>query len=355
MVLDPILSLFPVPDYLSMPAVGLDISDRSLKFAEVSHVSGASLKLSRFGEIDIPVDFIKSGAIVEEKGLVELFIKFREENNLSYVTVSLPEEKAFVVKIILPKVARRDLRETIELHLEEHVPFPASSVVFDYDVVSEDETNIGVVVSALERSTVDSYLNVLKLSGFIPVAFEIEAQALARALIPQYAKGTFFIVDFGRVRTGFAIAEKNTIQFSSTVSIGGDAIVAAVTARFGVKEEIAREMKEKRGLRRNVDEELFFAITPTVSVLRDEIVKHENFWNTRSRSPIEKIILTGGDANIPGLADYLASGSGTPFLLANPWVNILSFENKIPEVPFNQSLRYATAIGLALRKVNRFI
>src|SRR3989344_883586 len=352
MLLRSLLEIFPVPEYISMPACGLDISDRSIKFVEITPGQG----MRRFGESDIPPGLIKSGAITNEQALTEVFKKFRSDKKLLNVVASLPEEKSFVVRISLPRVEKSELREAIELHLEEYVPFPASSVVFDYDVVSENEANFEVVISALEKTTVGSYLDVLKASGFVPLAFEIEAQALARALVPQYAKETFFVVDFGRSRTGFAIVERNSIQFSSTIPIGGDSIVAAIVDRFKVKEEVAREMKEKKGLRRSVDEELFFAITPTVSVLRDEIVKHESLWNGhkeeggKKHGEIDQTILTGGDANIPGLADYLASGSDTPFVLGNPWTNVINFEHTIPGIPLNQSLRYATAIGLALRR-----
>ena len=70
------------------------------------------------------------------------------------------------------------------------------------------------------------------------------------------------------------------------------------------------------------------------------------------RPTIERILMCGGDANIPGLLEYLSSGLDTPIAFANPWINILpSFDKEIPPMTFNNSLRYATALGLALRKI----
>jgi hypothetical protein len=37
--------------------------------------------------------------------------------------------------------------------------------------------------------------------------------------------------------------------------------------------------------------------------------------------------------------------------LGNPWINITDFKYYIPEIEFEDSLMYATAIGLALRTI----
>ena len=42
-----------------------------------------------------------------------------------------------LANIRIPRVAPRDVRETIELRLEEHVPISGADAVFDYVVVGE--------------------------------------------------------------------------------------------------------------------------------------------------------------------------------------------------------------------------
>ena len=193
---------------------------------------------------------------------------------------------------------------------------------------------------------------------FFVVAFEIEAQALARSVVARESKTTCIIVDFGRTRTGFTVFSSDIVWFTSTVAIGGDNIVRAIAQKTGVTEKMARSIKEKNGLSRAVgNREIFNAITPIVSILKDELEKHYLYWNTHSdesgavRPKIEKVILLGGDANVPGMLEYLASGFGVQFSFANPWVNLIeSFDKVIPPIPFNHSLRFVTALGLALRR-----
>jgi hypothetical protein len=46
----------------------------------------------------------------------------------------------------------------------------------------------------------------------------------------------------------------------------------------------------------------------------------------------------------------LTANLKVPVEIANVWTNIISsFDDKIPSISFNESLKYATAIGLALK------
>ena len=54
--------IFPPPRYLQMPALGMDISDRSLKFVEILEKGGA-LRLGRFGKRTLPEGLIEAGEI----------------------------------------------------------------------------------------------------------------------------------------------------------------------------------------------------------------------------------------------------------------------------------------------------
>ena len=96
---------------------------------------------------------------------------------------------------------------------------------------------------------------------------------------------------------------------------------------------------------------------PTVSVLRDEVNKIYNYWNTRpvgdvngTREAINQVVVCGGQATLPGLAEYLAASFTAPINLGDVWTNVLPANKITPPITFNQSQKYATAIGLALRQ-----
>jgi len=337
-----------------MPAVALDISDRSVKFLKIGR-GKKGLSVDFFGEKIIPQGTIESGVIQDREGLKNIIKDLVKEKGFDKAVISLPEEKAFLVTMHIEGVSKSELRESISLQIEEHIPLPGAEIIFDYDIIKEHKGGFEVAVNAMSKAIVRTYFDAISEAGALPLAMEVEGQAMARSLVRENNEGTYMLVDFGRMRTSFTIVGDGKARFSTTVPIGGEKIVDAIENNLKVGRDKARNMKEEIGLKKEDDERLFQAITPVVSLLRDEISKHHAYWNNRtdekghSYPGLYKVIVCGGDANIPGLMDYLASGCDLTFSIGNPWINMNSLEKYIPEIPRNHALRYATAIGLALR------
>ena len=349
-------SFFPPPRYLQMPAVGIDISDRSLKFVEIVEVKG-ELRLGRFGKRTLPEGLIQAGEIKNKEKLAEFIKTNFQEVTGSFVVLALPEEKAYVSHISLPKLKKEEIRDALELQLEEYIPLPASQAVFDYEVVSgEKEDHTDVVAVAFGRSLVENYLEVMNGAGLRPIVFELEAEALRRAVLPRQANGTKMIIDFGRTRTSFIIVSEGVVRFTSTVGVAGEGLDRAIGRALKVDAHEAERAKKEQGLvRTEKNKAIFNAILPIVSAIKDEVLRHMAYWKNHAEhlhggnTEIDILYLSGGDSNLTGFSDYLSYELKVPVKLASPWVNITDFERYIPEIAHNESLYYATAIGLALR------
>ncbi len=91
----------------------------------------------------------------------------------------------------------------------------------------------------------------------------------------------------------------------------------------------------------------------TVSVLKDELVRHIAFWMSEEsgipRSPVDRVLIVGGNGNLKGLPEYLSRVLALPVMIANVWGNAFPLDEYVPPLPFHESLEYATAAGLALR------
>ena len=83
---------FPPPQFLQMPAVGLDISDEACRFAELIETR-KGLVVGRFGEKVIPRGVIESGEVKKIDDLRAVFKEMRKEHGLEFVNVSLPGRK----------------------------------------------------------------------------------------------------------------------------------------------------------------------------------------------------------------------------------------------------------------------
>lgn len=315
-----------------------------------------------FGQKILPEGLIEKGEITNSKDL-SLFLKKSCRNiGMEYIVAALPEEKAFVSLMNLPEMEKEFLRSAVESQLEEYVPLAASEAVFDFEVVFHHGNNhkqkgVQVVVVAYPRRVVESYRNAFHGAGLKPIAFEMEAYALRRAVLPEYHKGTDMIIDFGRIHTSFAIVHDGLIRFASTISVAGNAINEALKKRFSVDYAEAERIKENRGMIRSKSNiETFNAILPVASAIVEEIQRHIIYWDTHAEHAgvsehggINRILLAGGDANLAGFPEYAAFELKLPVAIANPWLNIASFNDYVPAIPKNKSLVYANVLGLALR------
>lgn len=357
------LASFPPPRFLSMPAVGLDISDSSVKFVElVNRPYGKELGM--FAERDIPDGVVVNGEITDTERLARVLAGLRSDFHLEFVRVSLPEEKGYVFQTKIARETPPDqVRGIIEFSLEENVPLSPAESVFDYEVVQSGVTTASdhadVNVSVYPKKIIDLYMTAIRRAGLVPLSFEVEAHAVARAVVRDGDLGTYLIVDIGRARTGLAIVSGGALAFSSTLDVGGDAFTVAIGKYAQVLPEKAEAMKNDRGLlRQRGDEELYASLVATVSALRDEINRHYIYWQGKKgpdglpAPQIQKVILCGGNANLAGLPEYLSSSLRVHAERANVWVNAASFDDAVPEIGYHQSLSYATAIGLALRERN---
>ena len=81
---NPIFRIFPPPRFLTIPSVGIDISDHSIRFAELKR-KGKYFVLSRFGEEAIPENILISGEIKNVNALKEVLASFREKYKLHFV------------------------------------------------------------------------------------------------------------------------------------------------------------------------------------------------------------------------------------------------------------------------------
>lgn len=343
----------------------MDISDQSVKYVELERFKDG-IHLRSFGKESFEKGLVEAGQIKEREKFVKFLKDFRNKLKNNYLIIALPEEKVFIGTIRLPLMKEEEIRTSLEFQLEEHVPLPIREAIFDYEVegeISDDKSlktrrdYLNASFTAAPSVLVRSYHDVFKEAGFVPLVFETEPHALIRALIRPEEKRVQLIIDFGKTRTSFVIVHGTRIGLTSTIKVAGEALDSALVQAFSVTPEEGSRLKREKGLLGGKEnEKLFSALLPVVSSISREAKRHLTYWETHTddiaaNKGIERAILCGGDANLIGLAEYLCHELKIPVELANPWINITPFEDYIPEIEFNDSLMYATAIGLALRSI----
>jgi len=361
-------------DFLTLKpeAFGLDISDSSLKVIKLEKKAG-DLSLVSYGEGPISTGVIRKGEIRKEKELAKAVqnaiskVKGKKINS-KYIIVSLPEEKAFLQVIQMPLLAEEDLKSAVIYEAENYIPLPIEQVYLDSWVIPSDKDNLDhqdVLIAALPRAIVDPYLSALKLAGLQPLAFEIESLAIARALVKkEEVKQPVLLVDLGASRTSFNVFSGRSLRLTLSIPVSSQGLTEAIEKTTGVSLAQAEKLKLKHGIKEKEGKEgakVFEALIPSLTDMSEQTKRCIDYYLSHSSSEhlpanskkIEKIILSGGGANLKGLPEFLTDRLKIPVEIGNPWINILKKGKKEGNgLSFEKSLSYTTALGLALRGVD---
>ena len=303
--------LFPPPKFLSMKHAGLDISDDAIRCIEYD--SGPhGLFIKKFASVPIPAGQIDGGDIKDEKAVSALLGKFDHDNDLTYVKVSLPEEKAYLFQTDVPSTDVKAVTQHVEFKLEENVPLSATDAVFYFDLLPKAVTGgtLRASVSVVPRTYVEHFISVLNVAGIFPVAFEIVPKSIAKAIIPEHMDDAVMIVHSMAHKTGIYIVSGGVVCFTSTIS--------------------------------SVD----------AAALSTEIDRVYTYWMSHgiATSAVKHISLVGRGAPAFEIAikHSAAVPAGLSVSVGDVWKNAFDTNHYIPPISKDDSLDYAVAAGLAM-------
>jgi type IV pilus assembly protein PilM len=350
--------MFPPPQYLTMPAVGIDISDYSIKYILLHHVKGRVV-LGAHGKVDLPIGTIEHGEIKDPTTLTKILTKLRRDTGFEYVHLALPEEHAYLFQMDFPRATQDEVEQMLEFHLKENVPIAAEEAVFDYNIIKETNASYLANVSVYPAPIASLYLDTLVTAGLKPLSVELEGQATARALLRPDDTSTNIIIDVGRSDASLSISVGGIVGFTASLELGGDHFTRSISRHLSLSFQEAEKLKRDYGFA-DVPENssVYSALLPTIQQLKEAISKHYLYWQMHADSglgstEVSRVILIGGNANLRGMAEYMEVGLEVPIEIGNVWQNVFSFEEVLPPQNAHESLEFATAVGLALRSVMR--
>jgi len=348
---------------------GLDISDLSLKIIKLKK-KGKLLGLASFGETSIKPGIIKEGEIKKEEELVKIIQEGLnkvkgEPIKTKYVIASLPEEKAFLQVIQMPRMPEEDLKSAVVYEAENYIPLPIEEVYLGSQIVLpvvNGLDHLDILIAALPKKTVDPYIACLKKANLKPLALEIESLVIARALIKgERTTSPVLLIDLGATRTGFIVFSGHSLRFTFSIPVSSRGFTEIISRALKINLTEAEKLKIKWGLEKKKEGgRIFEALIPALTDLVQQIKKYLSFYRTHAShehlpsdgKEVGKIFLCGGGANLKGLPEFLSLQLKIPVGIGNPWINILPESQKeVPELPFEKSLAYTTALGLALRGI----
>lgn len=340
--------------------IGIDISDKSIKVAEITE--GRVPRLRAVGWAALPAEALERGLIKDaDMVLKQLQEAFGRSSPVPIsgkrVVASIPEIQSFVSTVEVPNMSRREMDEAVQWAMQQNIPFDLERVYLDWQpLLTLPNNKVRVLVGAAQREVVDPLLYVLDSLSLVTVGLELEAQSIVRSLLPLSATDIqgVLIVDLGAVSTNVIFFDQGSMRFTASVPEGGDLLTAELAKALSLSPEEAGEKKALVGVSvQAADQTVAVPLRAATKTLLAHVaqVSRDVVRQVGSGATIQGILLAGGAANLQGIAEVFGEVMpGIPVQLGNPWTNLLDSgqESEAP-LSIEDAAHFATALGLALR------
>jgi len=339
--------------------IGLDIGSSSIKVVELDETN-RGYKLANCAMSPIPPEAIVDGSLMDSvvivdtiRDLIKSFkIKTKE------VATSVSGHSVIVKKISLPVITEDELAESIQWEAERYIPFDASDVNIDFQILGANEENdelMDVILVAAKKDIINDYLSVLLEAGLNPVIIDIDAFALENMYQTNYPVklGEIVgIVDIGANVMNINIMKDNISAFTRDAFKGGSSITEEIQKYLHVDYEEAEALK----VGTKIDDSKQKAIGGILKTASDgfasEIGQSIEYFQKTVNQNIDKLYICGGCAKIEGLSKTIESQIGVPVHVVDPFQNIEITKRDLTLEYINDiGPSMAVGVGLALRRV----
>ena len=341
--------------------VGVDIGSSSVKAVELQK-KGGNLQLMSLGYENLRADTIVDGQIMELNNVSDVISNIFSEHKIktTQVAAGVSGHSVIVKNIVVPKMSEEELHESFSWHAEEHIPFDIADVNLDYQITGNADDALSVLMAACKSDKIANVKQAIQLAGKHPVIIDVDAFALQNCYEVNYRPAPGVVVallNIGASTMNINILNGTRSVFARDASVGGSQYTSLLQKELGLSFEQAEGVKRGLPVPEGTEARPIQPIIETVSdILALEIQKTMDFYRATAEdgeSSIQKILLSGGGAKLPGLSAYLAKRFEIPVEFFDPFRQIdVDARRFDPDYMREVVSEMAVAVGLALRGVD---
>ena len=340
--------------------VGIDIGSTAVRAVEVSDAGKSHPTLVRYHEVALLEGAVSRGEVLEPNTVAAAIKQlwsaggFKSKN----VVLGMGNHRVLARDLTVPKASMKLIRESLPFQVQDMLPVPVADALLDFYPISESEGEAGTEINGLLVAAVkDEVLgNVLavELAGLTPVEVDLIPFALSRAIHRGVSTdGAVVQIDVGAGTTSVVITIAGVPQFVRLIPNGGSDLTQALADRLGVDTTLAESLKRSMGIApsgtppenqaaeiiiREVTLELLNSLRNTVNY----------FINTRRNLTVDRLVLTGGGAQLTGFAQALCEMTRLPVVAPDP-SGAVSLARGVDAGALKQTAgTFLVALGLAL-------
>jgi type IV pilus assembly protein PilM len=365
--------------------IGLDIGSNVVKCLRLAE-GGERPRITHFAMVPLPPEAIVDGEIMDRELVIQALVDCADQAGLpdEPVASAVSGRAVIVKKITMDKMSREDAREAIYWEAEQHVPFDIDDISLDFQILRDDigAGQMEMLLVAAKKDMILGQAELIRDAGFQPAVIDVasfanqnawefarhgaatpaaladedaagdaEGAPAAEEAEPESSGEFVALLDVGGGVTNVHIVRAGIPYFTRDLPVGTTHFIEEFQKQLGLTYD--RALAVAQGNVEHVDAQLLDEIVRSVgSEIYQGLEPSLSYLKTSGEADgIERIVLSGGGAKLPGLREYLASCYSVPAELADP-LAALAYE---PEVfsganPAELSPLLSVCVGLALRK-----
>jgi type IV pilus assembly protein PilM len=344
----------------SKSLAGLDITTSSIKLIELVP-QGRGYRVECYAAEPSPPNSITEKSIVDADAVGEAVRRAvkRAGTKATEVAIAISGDAAITKVIQMPRQLNdNDMEAQVEIQADQYIPFPMEEVSFDFQVIGEspsDPDMVDVLLVATRTENVDQRRAAVEAAGMKAHVVDVEPFALENActlLTHQMPDGgmdhQIAVVDFGASSTTFSVLQDLRVVYNRDFNFGGQQLTEEIMRIYGLSLEDAGRAKKEGGLPSNYQPEV---LDPFVDDMTQQVSRSLQFFlaSGGGREQPDEILVCGGCANIPGVADLIASKVGIPTEVGDPLGQMKVSSRARTQGVESDATALLTACGLALR------
>lgn len=340
--------------------IGLHVNTHALKAIQFDF-KNKHTEVRASSNYPLTKGLMQNDAFIDRKKLTEFIkhsLKVPQFGTFSTnrVVISIPESKSFIRVMEVPLIAEDQAEYAIMFEAEAYIPLPMEQVYYDWQIIAKKASTMDVLMIASPKEYVDAYMGIIEGAGLKLCGIEVEAQSVARALVPSKVDEPILIADMDAFKTALIMVENNVLQFTSSVPVAGNEFTEQLAKQLNITPAEAEKLKREVGLANTIEyPNLRTAMSTEVENLASEIKNVLKFHYDHSETHINQILLTGGGAKLKHIGEVLPTMleqyAPIQVTVANPLEHLPNLEHS-PITPY-EALSFTTAIGLAMWELEK--
>jgi len=356
--------------------IGLDIGSHSIKLVSLKMTSKGPF-LTCVGMKEIPPGTDKEDVDKLSQILKALFKEAGLETKKVRLTVS--GSGVQIKRISVPSLPKAELKEAVRWEIKDHLPFPVETAQIDFHIsneyVEDNVKKLDLITVACPKHLVDRTLSIAERAGLQPIHLDVAPFALWNTLSAWdriRKEETVAFIDLGAEKTGIHLFKDGILQFSREVTPAGADITKAIVEGIGSAGEPGGLYEQAENIKREIGitsesyqegitdkstslSKISFLVRPVLERLAAEIGRSLDYYRSQfNEERIDRVLLTGGGANLKNIVSYLANELRLPVEHFNALKKILFDSKKIDVQLLDQvGSAFTIAVGLGFTEPKR--